>query len=277
MESSVEMTTVRWSPSDPATSATVLAGAGGSHVGLVRRINEDALFVGPPVFVVADGMGGHARGDVASAMIIEAFEPLGTRELATPADVEQAIARSRVMIAAIDAAGDAEPGATMVSASYVMEAGRGYWLIAHVGDSRAYSWHAGELEQLTRDHSVVQELIDAGHIDSAQAASHPERHVITRAIGPAGNAQADYSLIPLEARQRILLCSDGLTSELSDKSIALILDHGGTPEETVASLIDAAVNMGGRDNITAVVIDVIDVGPPPGSREDTVPLERTEP
>lgn len=276
MESPVELTTARWSPTDPATSATVLASAGASHVGLVRRINEDALFVGPPVFVVADGMGGHALGDVASALVVEAFAPLGGRESATPADVELAIARSRVMIAAIDAAGEAEPGATMVSASYVVEAGRGYWLIAHVGDSRAYSWLAGELEQLTRDHSVVQELIDAGHIDSDQAASHPERHVITRALGPMGNAQADYSLVPLERAQRILLCSDGLTSELSDKSIALILDHGTTPEETVASLIDAAVNMGGRDNITAVVIDVLDVGPPPGSREDTVPSQRKD-
>ncbi len=277
MDSSVQVTTAVWSPSDPVTSATLLASAGGSHPGLVRKVNEDAMLVGPPVFVVADGMGGHALGDVASSLIIEAFEPLEGREFTNPADVEQAIARSRVMIAAIEAPGQAEPGATMVSASYVVEAGRGYWLIAHVGDSRAYSWRTGELELLTRDHSVVQEMLDAGRIDSAQAASHPERHVITRAIGAVGNAQADYSLVPLETDQRLLLCSDGLSGELSDRSIGLILESGGSPEDTVASLIKAAVNMGGRDNITAVVIDVVDVSPPPAGREDTIslPVQRT--
>jgi protein phosphatase len=270
----VDVTTARWSPADPATAATVLACAGGTHVGLVRSVNEDALLVGPPVFVIADGMGGHALGDVASALVVEAFEPLGGRDSASAADVERALARSRVMVAAIDAEGLAEPGATMVSASYVVESGRGYWLIAHVGDSRAYSWRAGELEQITRDHSVVQELIDAGRIDSEQAASHPERHVITRAIGPVGNAQADYSLVPLESRQRLLLCSDGLTSELSDRAISTILDDATSPELAVATLIEAAVNMGGRDNITVIVIDVVDVGPPEAEREDTVPLQR---
>jgi len=274
VETLVDVTTARWSPSDPATAATVLACAGGSHVGMVRSVNEDSMLVGPPVFVIADGMGGHARGDVASALVIEAFQPLGGGDSTTPADVERALARSRVMVAAIDAEGQAEPGATMVSASYVVESGRGYWLIAHVGDSRAYSWSAGVLEQITRDHSVVQELIDAGQISSEQAATHPDRHVITRAIGPAGNAQADYSLVPLESRQRLLLCSDGLTSELSDRAISAILGNAGSPEETVGSLIEAAVNMGGRDNVTVIVVDVIDVGSPEADREDTVPTQR---
>jgi protein phosphatase len=274
VETLVDVTTARWSPTDPATAATVLACAGGSHVGMVRRVNEDALLVGPPVFVIADGMGGHALGDVASALVIEAFQPLGGRDSATPADIERALARSRVMVAAIDAEGLAEPGATMVSASYVVESGRGYWLIAHVGDSRAYSWSSGELEQITRDHSVVQELIDAGQISSEQAATHPERHVITRAIGPVGNAQADYSLVPLESRQRLLLCSDGLTSELSDRAISTILGESASPAETVASLIEAAVNMGGRDNVTVIVVDVVDAGSPEAGREDTVPTQR---
>lgn len=274
METLVEVTTARWSPSDPVTSATVLACAGGSHVGLVRKVNEDALLLGPPVFVVADGMGGHALGDVASALVIEAFESLGGRDYASPEDVEGALARSRVMIAAIDAPGQADPGATMVSATYVVESGRGYWLIAHVGDSRAYSWRDGELEQITRDHSVVQELIDAGRISVEQAATHPERHVITRAIGAVGNAQADYSLVPLESKQRLLLCSDGLTSELSDRSISTILSNEASPHEAVSSLIEAAVNMGGRDNITAIVVDVIDLDPPAAGREDTVPQQR---
>ena len=274
METLVDVTTARWSPSDPATSATVLASAGGTHVGMVRRVNEDSLLVGPPVFVIADGMGGHALGDVASALVIEAFEPLGGRDSATPAEIERALARSRVMVAAIDAEGLAEPGATMVSASYVVESGRGYWLIAHVGDSRAYAWRSGELEQITRDHSVVQELLDSGRIGLEEAATHPERHVITRAIGPAGNAQADYSLVPLERRQRLLRCSDGLTSEVSDRAISMILANAESAESAVATLIEAAVNMGGRDNVTVIVIDVVDVGPPEAEREDTVPTQR---
>jgi protein phosphatase len=270
----VDVTAARWSPPDPRTSATVLACAGASHVGQVRRVNEDALLVGPPVFVVADGMGGHARGDVASALVVEAFSALDGRDCASPAEVEGALARSRIMVAAIDAEGRAEPGATMVSAAYVVESGRGYWLIAHVGDSRAYTWRDGELEQITHDHSLVQELLDAGRIDVDEAAAHPERHVITRAIGPAGNAQADYSLVPLERKQRLLLCSDGLTSELSDRAISMILGDEASPEDAVSSLIEAAVHMGGRDNITAIVVDVVDVGPPPADREDTVPLQR---
>jgi protein phosphatase len=274
VETVIEMTTAIWSPSDPATSSTVLAAAGGSHVGLVRAVNEDAFLVAAPVFVVADGMGGHALGDVASALVIQAFAPLGGKEPASPSDIEGALARSRMTIAGIDADGGAEPGATMVSATYVVESHRGYWLIAHVGDSRAYIWRDGALEQVTRDHSVVQDLVDAGRLSAEQAAVHPERHVITRALGPAGNAQADYSLVPLERNQRLLLCSDGLTSELSDRSLALILGSKDGPEETVAHLIEAAVNMGGRDNVTAVLIDVLDVGPSAG-REDTIPSERT--
>ncbi|MFT4263454.1 MAG: protein phosphatase 2C domain-containing protein [Nocardioides sp.] len=276
MESTTDLTVATWSPPDPRTAATTLAAAGASHVGRVRKVNEDAHLVAPPVFVVADGMGGHALGDVASALVIESFTPLGGRGSATPAEVEGAIGRSRVTIAAIDADGQAEPGATMVSAAYVVESGRGYWLIAHVGDSRAYSWRDGELEQITHDHSLVQEMIDAGHLDAAQAAVHPERHVITRAIGPVGNAQADYSLVPLEAKQRILLCSDGLTSELSDRSIASILSNEESPEDAVSSLVEAAVNMGGRDNVTAIIIDVVDCAPPAPERDDTVPLGRVQ-
>lgn len=243
-------------------------------MGAVRSLNEDALLVGPPIFVVADGIGGHSSGDVASALVVEAFAPLAGGVVPTPSDIDDALSRARVTVAGIDAEGVAEPGATLVSATHVMLDDRAYWLIAHVGDSRAYSFNGSNLEQITRDHSVVQELIDAGVLSVEDAATHPERHVITRAIGATGNAEAEFSLIPLEGGQRLLLCSDGLTGEVSDRSIAMILGHASTPERAAGDLIDAAVNMGGHDNVTVIVIDVLELEQFE-PREDTIPFPRS--
>lgn len=276
MSTTVDVTITRWSPAGASGAATVLVCAGATHVGSVRSVNEDSFLVGPPVFVVADGIGGHSCGDVASALVVEAFESLRGAERASAAEIEAALGRARVSVAGIEPAGLAEPGATMVSASYVVESDRAYWLISHVGDSRAYSWSGQELEQITRDHSVVQELIDTGRLSAEAAATHPERHVITRAIGPAGNTEAEYSLLPVESRQRLLLCSDGLTSEVSDRAIAMILARATSPSQAVSDLIDAAVNMGGRDNVTVVVVEVLDLGPAESLREDTIPFQRKQ-
>ncbi|WP_300681826.1 protein phosphatase 2C domain-containing protein [Nocardioides sp.] len=276
LSTAVDVTTTRWSPRDVAPSAatTVLSCAGATHAGAVRSVNEDSFLVGPPVFVVADGIGGHACGDIASALVVEAFAPLSGDACATAADVEAALARARVTVAGIDGAGPAEPGATMVSASYLVEGERAYWLISHVGDSRAYSWTGSAVEQITHDHSVVQELIDSGELSAEAAATHPDRHVITRAIGAAGNTAAEFSLLPVESKQRLLLCSDGLTSEVSDRAISMILSNAASAEQAVSDLVDAAVNMGGRDNVTVVVIDVLGLGPFAALREDTIPLQR---
>lgn len=257
----------RWSPSDPATSTTVLEYSAASHVGLVRSVNEDAFMAGPPVFVVADGMGGYARGDVASTLVVAAFEPLVGCVEVVPADLDACIERSRAEIRRL-AVDDATPGSTVIVAAYVVQSDHGYWLIAHEGDSRAYIWRAGALQQVTRDHSVVQELLDAGEIDAEQARVHRERHVITRAVGALDDSRPDFSLVPVEPGGRLLLCTDGLTGELSEASISRILGDARGSAEAVEQLVRAAVDAGGHDNVTALVVDVLEMDT--GVYEDTL-------
>jgi len=236
--------------------ATRLVHAAGTHPGRVREVNEDALLVAPPVFLVADGMGGYARGDVASRLVVESFESLAALGAVQPGDVEAAIDTAQARVAALAAEFSSAPGSTLVTAAYVLEDDRGYWLLANIGDSRAYYFADGRLEQISKDHSVVQELIDAGHLTREEAIGHPERHVVTRAIGALTPSEADFSLVPAEPGSRLLLCSDGLTSELSDTAILHILAEGSDADRTVHTLVDAAVAAGGHDNVTVVLVDV---------------------
>lgn len=249
-------------------SATGLVYAAGSHPGRVRTVNEDSSLVAPPVFLVADGMGGYARGDVASRLVAESFEPLAALSTVQPGDVEAAIAAAQRRVAALASEFTSAPGSTLVAAAYVLEDGRGYWLLANIGDSRVYSWTDGVLEQISKDHSVIQELIDAGQLSRDEALAHPERHVVTRAIGALTDSEADFSLVPAVPGSRLLLCSDGLHSELSDTAILHILSEGTSPDRTVATLVDAAVAAGGHDNVTVVVVDVVGVAP---AEENTLP------
>jgi PPM family protein phosphatase len=255
-----------WTTPDGATR---LSFATGSHPGLVRSVNEDSWLVSPPVFLVADGMGGYARGDVASRLVVESFEPLAALGDVRPADLDSAIADSRRKVSALAAEFTSAPGSTLIAASYVLQDGHGYWLLANIGDSRAYSFTDGVLDQISKDHSVIQELIDAGTITPEEALAHPERHVVTRAIGALTDSEADFSLVPAGRGSRLLLCSDGLTSELSDTAISHILSLWLTPKQTVDTFLDAAVSAGGHDNVTVVVVDVIGEGDRPA--EDTRP------
>ena len=255
-----------WTTPDRATR---LSFATASHRGRVREVNEDSWLVAPPVFLVADGMGGYARGDVASRLVVESFEPLAALDDVQPADLDGAIEASRRKVAALAAEFTSAPGSTLVAASYVLEDGHGYWLLANIGDSRAYGFADGVLDQISKDHSVIQELIDAGTITREEALGHPERHVVTRAIGALADSEADFSLVPAAPGSRLLLCSDGLTSELSDTAISHILSEGMPPERTVHTLIHAAVSAGGHDNVTVIVVDVHGEGDRPA--EDTRP------
>lgn len=252
----------RWAPQFETHRVAVFEYSAASHLGQVRTVNEDAFLAGPPVFVVADGMGGHARGDAASALVVDAFRPLVGGESVGLADLSGAISRSRYGIASLGEDLDA-PGSTVIVAAYVIESGHAYWLVAHEGDSRAYIFSGGGLRQLTRDHSLVQELVDAGEIAPDDAMVHPDRHVVTRAIGAQIDTEPEFSLVPVQAGSRLLLCSDGLTSELSSDSIALLLAQSRTSKDAVDSLLRAAVQAGGHDNVTVVVIDVValDQGP----------------
>ncbi len=251
-----QTTAVTWTP-DIVSAGVTLVASGSTHEGAVRSHNEDAWLVSPPVYVVADGMGGHAAGDVASRLVIEAFTELAGRDDVTAPDIERVLESSRSAVAALATSPVTAPGSTVVAAVYVVERGRGYWLLVNIGDSRAYLLTPERLEQVSHDHSLVQEMIDAGEIDERQARVHPDRHVITRAIGAVEDAAADFTLMPARGGTRLLLCSDGLTGELDDARIERILRGGASAAVTSARLVAAAVEAGGHDNVTAIVIDVI--------------------
>lgn len=234
-----------------------------TDVGRVRTQNQDDLAVEPPVFVVADGMGGHDGGEVASAIVVEELRALGGRSW-TPTTGTQAVVdaltRGRARIARyVESQGrDRHAGTTVVVALLAAEDdGTPCWVLAHVGDSRIYSWGPDGLALLTRDHSVVQELLDAGMIEPREVSSHPERHVITRALSAQESPEPDVATVPVVTAGRLLLCSDGVNGMLSDEEIADLLAAHADPAEAATAVVRAAVQAGGEDNATAVVVDVV--------------------
>lgn len=237
-----------------------------TDVGRVRRVNEDSFLASPPVFVVADGMGGHAGGDVASAIVVEEFEGLAgaAYDPREGADViSAALERSQRRIHDYSARQQPQggtrwyAGTTAVVAMLVQDKGHHKWLLANLGDSRIYRLAGGALEQVSVDHSVVQELIDRGEITVDEVESHPERHVVTRALGGPDLAEADYFLLPLPSVERLFLCSDGISGMIPDSEIEAILCELDDARDAADRLVAAAVAAGGRDNATAVVVDVV--------------------
>jgi serine/threonine protein phosphatase PrpC len=237
-----------------------------TDVGRVRAVNEDSHLSAPPVFVVADGMGGHQGGDVASRIVVEEFARLADEgyDPRRGADVIAATLRDvqrRIEEYAADQRAESgeefQAGTTAVVGLLVEDDEGPKWLLANLGDSRIYRYAAGSLQQVSVDHSVVQELVDAGSITPEEAAVHPARHVITRALGGAEFADADYFLLPLPRVERLLLCSDGVNGMIDDARIAEILGQAGDAQDAADRLVAAAVEAGGRDNATAVVVDVV--------------------
>ncbi len=236
-----------------------------SEIGHVRKVNEDSFLVSPPVFVVADGMGGHAGGDVASRIVVEEFARLvaaGYDPSRGAEAVTETLTRAQVRILDYGETQRGEhpqrhAGTTCVAAVLVEDREQTTWLLANLGDSRIYRFNHGVLEQVSVDHSVVQELIDAGRITAEEAASHPERHVITRALGSREGARPDFFLLPLAGAERLLLCSDGITGMITDETIESILDRVADPRDAADALVRAALDAGGSDNATALVVDVV--------------------
>ncbi|MET4098381.1 serine/threonine protein phosphatase PrpC [Agrococcus sp. UYP10] len=229
--------------------------AGATHAGMRRTVNEDSVFASFPVFVVADGMGGHAAGDVASALAVEAFRSLKGRTLADVECVEAAVEHAFEQVSA--RAADEEIGGTTLSGSVLVDvSGVAHWLVLNIGDSRTYLYEQGSLEQVTIDHSVVQELVETGALRRADARRHPHRNVITRALGAGERQPADAWLRPAERGQRLLVCSDGLTGEVDDAEIAEILGDVASPAAAAALLLRRALDAGAPDNVSIVVVDV---------------------
>jgi protein phosphatase/serine/threonine-protein phosphatase Stp1 len=228
-----------------------------TDTGTVRKHNEDAFVDRPEIalWAVADGAGGHAAGAVASGMLVET---IGTIPAALTGD--ETLAQLRRRVAAVNIALRSEArqrGSHAVVASTIVALliRGGHFVCLWVGDSRAYLLRNGVLARLTRDHSLVQELIEAGAITEADAETHPQANVITRAIGaPEDSGDMDKMTGEIAAGDRFLLCSDGVTKSLPDDLLAAVLrDAGATPART---LIDRAMQAGSRDNVTAIVVDV---------------------
>ena len=233
-----------------------------SDVGKVRKVNEDSYHASTPIYLVADGMGGHRAGDKASQTVAATFagrfaEPTVT----TTEQVLDAIQDSNVAVRRLSGDSPTSISGTTLVGLALVEAYEGaslHWMAFNIGDSRIYSWDGRFLGQLSVDHSAVQELVDSGLISPEQAAVHPERNIVTRAIGAFDNVDADIWLLPVGGNQSFLLCSDGLTKELSDHEIAAMLAEHDTERssKTVAdALVEAALAAGGRDNVTAVFIE----------------------
>ena len=239
-----------------------------THTGLRRTLNEDSFVATAPLFFVADGMGGHEAGDVASTAVVESFCPLVGRTSITLDDLRFALARARATIDGLGADGESRAGTTLTGVAVASVDGTGYWLVVNIGDSRTYRLTGAGLERLTIDHSVVQELIDAGEIDESDAHDDRRRNIITRAIGAGSAGEADYWMVPAEVGDRILVCSDGLSSEVPDLLLREILRTNTDPQRAAEQLIARALAQGGRDNITAIVVDAVHVSVRPEGAAD---------
>lgn len=237
----------------------VVAAGSATHTGLRRTLNEDAFLAQAPVFLVADGMGGHEAGDRASAAVIAEFRPLVDRSSLVLDDVRDALARARVAVDGLSSLDRARAGTTLSGLFLTDVDGMAYWLAVNIGDSRTYRLSGGELEQISVDHSVVQELIDSGELSIEDAVSDTRRNIITRAIGAGSVDDADYWMFPAELGDRMLICSDGLSSEVVDHRIRALLAENGDPQVAADQLIESAIDGGGRDNITVIVLDAISV------------------
>jgi serine/threonine protein phosphatase PrpC len=231
-------------------------------VGNVRRVNEDALLADELLLAVADGMGGHARGDLASATAVDALRANTPAVIGQVDAVFDLVEAANAAVRGLDVGG-ALCGTTLTGLTLVRPDGAGpaRWALFNVGDSRAYRWDGSDLEQLTVDHSAVQELVSAGLLTRELAETHPDRNIVTRALGADDEVETDVWTLPVLPRSSYLLCSDGLTKELSDAEIAALFarrDAGAIDApDLAAALVRAAIEAGGRDNVTVVVIDAV--------------------
>ena len=223
-----------------------------THVGQVRSGNEDSLLADNNVFMVADGMGGHNAGEVASLMAVEHLREAASGIIAET-DLVQALVHANEVIYAESMTNHLHHGmGTTLAAMVVLD--NNNIVVAHVGDSRVYMWHEKALTRLSKDHSYVQELVDEGIVSIEEARTHPRRNIVTRALGIDAEVDVEANTFPVTVGAWYVLCSDGLVDEISDADIAKVLERCTTPHEASQALVDAANAAGGRDNITVIVV-----------------------
>ena len=223
-----------------------------THVGQVRTGNEDSLLADNNVFMVADGMGGHNAGEVASLMAVEHLREAASGIIAET-DLVQALVHANEVIYAESMTNHLHHGmGTTLAAMVVLD--NNNIVVAHVGDSRVYMWHEKALTRLSKDHSYVQELVDEGIVSIEEARTHPRRNIVTRALGIDAEVDIEANTFPVTVGAWYVLCSDGLVDEISDADITKVLERCTTPHEAAQALVDAANAAGGRDNITVIVV-----------------------
>jgi len=235
--------------------------AAATDVGRMRKNNEDSYLSAKPVAAVADGMGGHSAGEVASAIAIEELAALGERgpwenETAATDDLKQAILRANRRIREMAASDRKLNGMGTTLVALLQDGDMVH--VANVGDSRGYLLRQGELSQVTVDHSLVQELVDDGRLSPEDAERHPQRSVITRALGIDPEVEFDLFTYKLQVGDRLLLCSDGLSDVVEPTQIRKVLLRVRSPQKAARQLITVANEQGGPDNITVIVVDAVD-------------------
>jgi PPM family protein phosphatase len=237
---------------------TLLRSGSASDTGLVRSVNQDLAVETSNLFAVADGMGGHAGGEVASRLAVDALTAAFGRQ-PTGFGLSEAVTEANGVVwrHSQDHPDLRGMGTTLTAAALVNEDGRDVLALVNVGDSRSYRFHDGELTQITTDHSLAEEMVRTGELTEAEAAVHPHRHILTRALGVATDVAVDLWRIQPVRGDRYLLCSDGLTNELSVEQIAQVLSSVSDPQKAADLLVQAARTHGGSDNITVVVVDVV--------------------
>ena len=247
--------------------------------GTNRAVNEDSILAAPPVFVVADGVGGSEAGEVASAIVVEEFGRLARQPVIDAEGVRAALQTAHRRVRELHGATPHGASSTAVGAVGVMSGDEPYWVVFNIGDSRIYRLPApnpdenaaevGELTQISVDHSHVQELVDAGVITANEAVTHPERNLVTRAVGAEETAEPDFWMIPMVVGDRWLICSDGLLADLAYEAVRDRVRQRSSAAETARDLLTMALEHDVSDNVSVIVVDVCGVASPSDTEETT--------
>ena len=249
-----------------------------TDMGMVRQQNEDSYVAEDGLYVVADGMGGHNAGEVASALAVTAMKSALRGGVSDAVRLREAVqqANTAIYTASLDDSAQSGMGTTL-TAAIVVPGEEPRFMIANVGDSRTYLFRSGELSRVSVDHSYVQELVNEGIISEEEARTHPRRNIVTRALGIDRSVMVDVFTQVVRTGDRLVLCSDGLVDEVADADIAAVLTQHRDPQLAAEALVMVANTAGGRDNTTVVVVDVLDdVSDPiatPSGPDHTVPME----
>ncbi|WP_432560239.1 PP2C family protein-serine/threonine phosphatase [Granulicoccus sp. GXG6511] len=229
-----------------------------THQGTVKAINEDCVVARAPVFLVADGISGCQRGALASGMVAERFGELVGRTDLTPELVTDTVEDVHAHVRRSQQESNHRAATTIAAAVAVRIGGQPYWCLVNAGDSRIYrvTGQRRRMIQVTEDHTHVQGMLALGLLTPEQAAHHPERNVLTQAVGSADHFDPDYWLLPMVAGERLLICSDGLLHETDPADVEGIVLGPNTPQDAVVELLSLALTSGARDNVSVVIVDV---------------------